>query len=255
MRWRHCCPWPWTAAGATPFEVAQVDVVAEHGALDAAIAGYCQHHFRLQGCSSWTWGGCRYRHRGQLRDSGWALVNTSASGPMPTSRYCDHRPCSTSTLRSAPAWAEPGTICDRSAPMRLARVSRMASALAGSPLACSSTTRSSRLVAKVTPAAVHRLQVDRRQQSMADSGRAGLESLLSSSTDSATSGSSQRRGAQVGHRVGHFQQGRDSRHVGADVVDRAGFHQHHRRPLVGQPHRPTQLPLSNTLASWLSGSG
>ncbi|MNL95160.1 hypothetical protein D3C76_423470 [compost metagenome] len=32
---------------ATPFEVTQVDVVAEHGALDAAIARHGQHHFRL----------------------------------------------------------------------------------------------------------------------------------------------------------------------------------------------------------------
>ncbi|MNC35344.1 hypothetical protein D3C75_838270 [compost metagenome] len=125
-------------------------------------------------------------------DSGWALVNTSASGPIPTSRYCDHRPCSTSTLRSASAWAEPGTICDRSAPMRLARVSRIASALAGSPLACSSTTRSSRLVAKVTPAAFTACRsMGASSHGWCGSRRAG--SLLPSKAGSPISGSASGR--------------------------------------------------------------
>ena len=37
------------------------------------------------------------------------MVKISASGPMPTSRYCDHTPCSSSTSFRRAASGEPGT--------------------------------------------------------------------------------------------------------------------------------------------------
>ncbi len=80
----------------------------------------------------------------------------------PTSRYCDHRPRATSAVRRAFASSEPGVTAERSVPISAASAARTAVAWAGSPLHCSSTTRSRRLAAKVTPAALHGLQVDRR---------------------------------------------------------------------------------------------
>src|SRR5688572_16198327 len=84
---------------------------------------------------------------------GGHFVKISASGPMPTSRYCDHAFCSTSVFLSAAASADPGLMRLRSPPTSSSTRSRMALARAGSPLACSSITRSRRLVTKVTPLA------------------------------------------------------------------------------------------------------
>ena len=42
-------------------------------------------------------------------DIGCALVKISASGPMPTSRYCDHAPCAISASFTRSASCEPGT--------------------------------------------------------------------------------------------------------------------------------------------------
>jgi len=42
-------------------------------------------------------------------DIGWALVKISASGPIPTSRYCDHSPARISTDLASIAAGEPGT--------------------------------------------------------------------------------------------------------------------------------------------------
>ena len=86
-------------------------------------------------------------------DIGGALVKISASGPIPTSKYCDQASCSIRCALSRIAAAEPGWIFDRSVPMTPVMVRRIAAALLASPRACSSITRSSRLVAKVTPEA------------------------------------------------------------------------------------------------------
>ena len=45
---------------------------------------------------------------------GWHLVKTSASGPMPTSRYCDQTPRSISFALTPAASAEPGFSFERS---------------------------------------------------------------------------------------------------------------------------------------------
>jgi hypothetical protein len=49
-----------------------------------------------------------------------ALVKISASGPMPTSRYCDHTPCAISTSLTFAASGEPGTMPARLSPSTLA---------------------------------------------------------------------------------------------------------------------------------------
>ncbi|MND79405.1 hypothetical protein D3C80_711440 [compost metagenome] len=87
-------------------------------------------------------------------DMGWALVKISASGPMPTSRYCDQRPISCSRRFTSAAFSEPATRPFRLSPRTGARRTRISWARSGSPLACSSITRSSMLSAKVTPAAL-----------------------------------------------------------------------------------------------------
>ncbi|MNF42332.1 hypothetical protein D3C85_788830 [compost metagenome] len=48
-------------------------------------------------------------------------------------------------------------------------------------------------------------------------------------------GVAQRQPAQPGHRVGQFEQGRDGRHIGTDIVDGTGLGPHHRRALARQP--------------------
>ena len=82
------------------------------------------------------------------------LVKISASGPIPTSRYCDQTPCATKTSLSLMACAEPGLTLRRLSPMTSVTALRTLSALAASPRACSSMTRSSILATKVTPAAL-----------------------------------------------------------------------------------------------------
>ena len=87
-------------------------------------------------------------------DSTGALVNTSASGPMPTSRYWLQAFWETSTSLTCCASAEPGFSCDRSVPTIRVTSARMACAESGLPRARSSITRSSIDTAKVTPAAL-----------------------------------------------------------------------------------------------------
>ena len=98
--------------------------------------------------------GCRPTSAPQpTEDMGWLLVKTSASGPMPTSRYCDHRPASISVALTRLASSEPGTRSRRLEPMMPPTRLRISSAFFGSPAACSSITRSTIDPAKVTPQA------------------------------------------------------------------------------------------------------
>ena len=87
-------------------------------------------------------------------DIGCALVKISASGPMPTSRYCDHAPFSIKTCFNAIACSEPGLSLDRSSPISAVISRRNSTAASALPRARSSITRSSMEVAKVTPAAL-----------------------------------------------------------------------------------------------------
>ena len=97
-------------------------------------------------------------------DIGWPLVKISASGPMPTSRYCDHAPCSISTRFNSAACGLPGTSVRMLPPSWACTLRRIASAFSGEPRACSSMTRSSIDSGKVTPAALMRLQVAGSEQ-------------------------------------------------------------------------------------------
>ena len=85
---------------------------------------------------------------------GCDLVKISASGPMPTSRYCDHMPWAISTSFSRCASGEPGRTAPRSSPITATTEARTDSARLASPRACSSITRSSIDATKVTPAAL-----------------------------------------------------------------------------------------------------
>ncbi len=87
-------------------------------------------------------------------DIGCALVKISASGPIPTSRYCDHMPFSTSSFLSAIAFGEPGFSACRSVPIVASISARIAVARSGWPRACSSIRRSSSDTTNVTPAAL-----------------------------------------------------------------------------------------------------
>jgi hypothetical protein len=89
-----------------------------------------------------------------IADIGCAFVKISASGPMPTSRYCDHACCAISTSFNRAASGEPGLTAERLCPMTSTIDLRTASAFAGSPRACSSITRSSMLETNVTPLAL-----------------------------------------------------------------------------------------------------
>ena len=87
-------------------------------------------------------------------DSVGALVKISASGPIATSRYCDHRPSAISAALSFFASSEPGFTERMSAPMRSRKLARRLSALLASPRQRSSITRSMAEIANVTPLAL-----------------------------------------------------------------------------------------------------
>src|SRR5580693_2149945 len=91
-------------------------------------------------------------------DIGWLLVNTSASAPMPTSRYCDQAPTLTSASLSRIAAGEPGLRVLRSSPNTLAISSRAvaARALLDHPL--------EQGLREGDAGSLDRLQVDRREQ-------------------------------------------------------------------------------------------
>ena len=112
---------------------------------------------------------------------GGALVNTSASGPMPTSRYCDQSPSVISTFFTSAACGDPGRRLRRLVPKISAIRSRMAAAREASPAARSSITRSIIDRAKVTPQALIacRSAGDRRR---VVSPKASVEAAVKSSS-------------------------------------------------------------------------
>ena len=82
------------------------------------------------------------------------LEKISASGPMATSRYCDHMPSSMRTCFNCAASSLPGTTERMPEPTFSSSCARMALAAAASPRARSSITRSMADKAKVTPLAL-----------------------------------------------------------------------------------------------------
>ena len=136
-----------------PLEIAQIDIVGERRADDCAAGGDRERDFgfgvvpkrvAVESASS----------PDPTADIGWLLVNTSASAPMPTSRYCDQAPALTSASLSRIAAGEPGLSVLRSSPRTLTISSRAFAAPSRLPRARSSITRSSSDCAKVTPAAL-----------------------------------------------------------------------------------------------------
>ena len=84
----------------------------------------------------------------------WHFENTSASGPIPTSKYWLQSPSSINEDFTFSAFFDPGTIFIRLSPILAPTLWRIASALNGSPAAFSSITLSTIEPAKVTPQAL-----------------------------------------------------------------------------------------------------
>jgi len=114
-------------------------------------------------------------------DIGCPLVKTSASGPMPTSRYWLQSPSACSAALAEAAASLPGTMSRRLAPIRPAMRPRTSSAFAGSPAARSSITRSTIERAKVTPQALSACR-SQGATSRARSAAPGSEAAARSST-------------------------------------------------------------------------
>ena len=186
-------------------------------------------------------------------DIGWALVKISASGPMPTSRYCDQAPCSISTRLSSAACGLPGTSLARSPPSCAAMLLRMASAFSGAPRACSSMTRSSMESGKVTPAALMACRsMGASSQGLlrvaAGLGRVG-EDVGQRADALALAGAHDRcrigRLAQIAH--GGRERG--------DVVDAVGAHGHDAGPPASGSHtRPPARLACRRSAGWRPAS-
>ena len=81
-----------SSSAERPFEIAQVHVITQSRTDDAPPWRiHRERNFRFRIIPAWNPGG--YQHIGgsvPRRSSAAPLVNTSASGPIPTSRYCDH---------------------------------------------------------------------------------------------------------------------------------------------------------------------
>ena len=82
---------------------------------------------RARDCSTPTSGWMPISAPVPTADIGCDLVKISASGPMPTSRYCDHAPCAISASLSRAASGDPGRTLDRLSP--ITRDDRAADAL------------------------------------------------------------------------------------------------------------------------------
>ncbi len=176
-----------------------------------------------------------------------ALVKISASGPIPTSRYCDQAPCAISTDLRCMASGEPGFSLEKSSPTSRVISARMPAAAPRSPRARSSMTRSSIEIAKVTPAALMAC----RSIGASSQGDAGsrassgvlrrmsssepIRSPLASSRASAGSGVSQ-RSRMVGNRAVM------SKTPSGLMATTAGPPERSRPPDAGRQTRPASAP-------------
>ena len=150
---------------------------------------------------------------------GGALEKTSASGPMPTSRYCDHWPRATSASFSAMASAEPGRSRDRSEPIRPCRRSRIASAGIAARLFLDQAFQQAD--GEGDAGGLHRLQVARRQQAGRAAGQTGRQPVARVAQRLAG-----REPRQL-DAVGPLQQVGHGRRHGGDVEHPAAAHRHH----------------------------
>ena len=133
-------------------------------------------------------------------------------------------------LRRARLQRRPGRRRSRPAPRP-----RTASARDASPLACSSITRSSRLVAKVTPAALMHLQVAWREQVRAQPRRAGRDAVAQQLVQAADAPA--RQWPHLRGRVGFVEQVAHRREARRQVEHAVVADRDHRRPgrVAGQP--------------------
>ncbi len=166
---------------AAALEVAQVDVVAERRADASRPRLFTASTISGSGLFHSDFGWMPMSAPRPTADIGCDLVKISASGPMPTSRYCDHARCAISASFTRAASGEPGRTAARLSPMIATIERRTDSAFAGSPRACSSITRSSMLDTKVTPAALIACRSHGASSQGRCASRAGSDELASTS--------------------------------------------------------------------------
>ena len=178
-----------------------------------------------------------------------ALENTSASGPMPTSRYCDQTPTSISAAFTLAASGDPAFRSRRLSPIIPVTRARIVSARAGFPAAFSSITRSIIDRAKVTPQA---LTACRSQ----GASRCMIERSPAASTEAAVMASSvDRRSPDVPARNAMgSSSSRRSRIVGTsfEVISKRSPPRRTTSAgpaTSGRQTRPTKVPVSNAALS------
>ena len=179
---------------------------------------------------------------------GCALVKISASGPMPTSRYCDQAPCSISTRLSSAACLLPGTSLARVAAElglhapadRLGLLGRAPRLLLDHPLQHRQRKRHAR--------GLDGLQVDRRQQPgllcIALRLRRVGEDVPERADPLALAFAHDRC------RIGRLRQIAHRRRQLRDVPDAIAAHRHHGRTAgIGPPDAPGQRSRRAVLAA------
>src|SRR6266571_228894 len=129
---------------------------------------------------------------------GGHFVNSSASGPMPTSRYCDHMPLVMSTSLTRAASGEPGRMPRRSGPM-IAWISRRAPAraLLDDPLEQARDERDA--------ARLHSLEIARREEPRLRAVARTLDAVGNQRVETTQRGRLTDRGADL-LGLGHVQQ-------------------------------------------------
>ena len=184
---------------------------------------------------------------------GGHLLNSSASGPMPTSRYCDHMPLATSTSFTRAASGEPGLMPRRSGPT-IAWISRRApSASAGLPFARSSITRSSRLATKVTPLALTACRSRGREQPRPRGVARALDAVGREGLERAQRRRRLDRGADLGRGGGVEQLARGGIRPG-EVDHLVAAHRDDRRPVLRRhPGAPDQQGVGGVARQAVAG--
>ena len=122
-------PWPCRAAARErPSKSRRLTSLPSVAPTIAPLRGDHAARPRAPDCSRARPCGSRRPRPCRPPTSAGVLVKISASGPMPTSRYCDQAPCAISASFSRIAAGEPGFSLTRSSPISLVISARIAAA-------------------------------------------------------------------------------------------------------------------------------
>ena len=152
-------------------------------------------------------------------DIGWPLVKISASGPMPTSRYCDQTPRSISRSFSRAALSDPGLISDRSVADRVDHGLADGFGLAGIAARLLLDHALQQAGDEGDAAGLDRLQVAPGTGTRASTGRGVMGAVGEDVGQVADAGAPWQGVADHRHRIGGVQQGAHGRGRGRHVVD------------------------------------